>query len=514
MQTSDFLTILGLALAVWAIIPNKERRFILLFFSKLEILFFIASLFFIHYLISFDWIKENWFSTLEIFTIKKGLPSNTWAYITALIIIFYPILKVSFCFFSRSRLKNMISLYESYLKESEIDLLVRYINKYHIEDIKKYLQGVSHQTPREGIDIMLRRRTRTDDENDRLLNSQRILFASWVYEIIIKNELFIRKAANKYPELFAKAFSGIETIEASSREVVNLFIESLFENNNQILIQELKIINNTNSSILEISKDYEIPILYSLFVNTKASYANHVWYPVGELTIKSLKHNTEQKEFLVKKYDSDLELELWNKKIYLSLVYFNYMVRESIYRDSGWHMWLFYFRNFTDLLIDIIPTENNYDENAEYPSFAHKMIYDQFQIMIDWLNLAKDIKTENRVIDTIRCLGDCINSICQSNNSKISAQFKKNQLDLIISTYFEFYLYSDNVSANTTRIWLEKLFVNPKGVDFGVPSRTNEYLIALQDAWDNFDKVPYEDGEENGPINHFREILSDIGINS
>lgn len=33
MQPSDFLTILGLGLAIWSFIPQKERNFILLFVS-------------------------------------------------------------------------------------------------------------------------------------------------------------------------------------------------------------------------------------------------------------------------------------------------------------------------------------------------------------------------------------------------------------------------------------------------------------------------------------------------
>src|ERR1700680_2561360 len=117
MQPSDFITILGLALAIWAIIPSKERRFILLFFSNIEIGLFITALFVIHFSMSFDWIRNNWFPSLSIFTIERGIPSTTWAYIFALTTISYPIIKVSFGYFSPSRLKNLITLYETYLKE-------------------------------------------------------------------------------------------------------------------------------------------------------------------------------------------------------------------------------------------------------------------------------------------------------------------------------------------------------------------------------------------------------------
>lgn len=513
MQTSDFLTILGLALAVWAIIPSKERRFILLFFSRFEIGVFIVLLLFIHYFISFDWLIENWFPCLAVFTIERGIPSNTWSYIIALTTIFYPIIKVSFGYFSSRRLKDMIALYETYLKENEIDLLVGYIKKYHIDDIKEYLQGISHLPQKESIDIILRRRTDKDKTYEKLVEPQRFRFASWVYGHIIQNETFIRKAANKYPELFATAISGMETKEASNQDFVKLYIQCLFETKNQMLVQELKIMNGTNSSVIKRNENIEIPILFSLFAHTKAAAENYVWYPVGEETVKSLKHDESQKEFLIKKNDHDLEAELWNQKIYLAIVYFNYMVRETIYRDSEWHMWLFYFRHYNDLLIEIIPSKNDYDGDSEYPSFAHKMIYEQFSIMTDWLDLAKEQETDHRVIDTVRCLGWCIHSICQADNSKISIRFRRRQFDLILSTYFEFSHYPDNIAATTTRQWLERLFLNPKSVDFGTPVRTNEYLTALQDAWDEFDKVPYQYHEDNGSIQHFvTTVLTPIGL--
>ncbi len=513
MEPSDFLTILGLAIAVWTIIPNKERRFILLFFSNFELIILITALLFIHYLMAFDWLLSNWFPCLSLFTVEKGLPAYAWAYIIALITIAYPILKVNFGYFSSSRINETIALYETFLKESEIDLLTSYIKKYHIDDVRKYLQGMSKLPEKDTIDRLLRRKTEQDRVYDELIRPKRILFASWVYGGIIQNESFVRKAANRYPELFATAFSGMETEEASNEDLVKQYIECLFENKNQLLIQELKVIDGTNSSVLHMSDNYDIPILVSLFVHTKAAAANNIWYPVGEGALKALKYDTDQNDFLIRKYDSALDSELWNQKIYIAIVYFNYMVRETIYRDSGWHMWLFYFNHFTDSLIDIIPSANDYNGNSEHPSFAHKMIYEQFSIMRDWLKLAKEQNTESRVIDTIRCIGRCIHSLCQADELKISVQFRRRQFDLILSIYFDFSWYPDNIAATTARQWLERMFLHPDGVDFGTPVRTQEYLAALQDAWREFDKVPYQGSENNGSIEHFKAtVLSPIGL--
>src|SRR5690606_38742499 len=153
-------------------------------------------------------------------------------------------------------------------------------------------------------------------------------------------------------------------------------------------------------------------------------------------------------------------------------VYFNYMVRETIYRDSGWHMWLFYFRHTIDHIIELIPEVNNYRPESEHSSFAHYIIYEQFDIMLGWIRLAKDQETDNQVIDTIRCLGWCIHSVCQADEQKLSKAFKKRQLDRCVDLYLDYAYYPDNIACSTAREWLTKLFLNPKGVEFGIPEIT------------------------------------------
>jgi hypothetical protein len=57
------------------------------------------------------------------------------------------------------------------------------------------------------------------------------------------------------------------------------------------------------------------------------------------------------------------------------------------------------------------------------------------------------------------------------------------------------------------------LFINPKNVDYGDPSRTNEYVTALQDAWNEFDKVPYQFQKKNVLIKHFvKTVIKPIGL--
>lgn len=515
MQPSDFLTILGLAIAIWSIIPNKERKFILLFFADWELWLFGISWLIVLYLMAFDWLQANWFSWLSVSTAEKGIPANTVGFIVALVAIAYPILKVTFSFFAKQRVNDLIGLYKSLIKENEIDLLVGYIEKYHINDIQVYLKGRSYLVENEEEEFYSRRRSTEEDKAyEKLVKPKRITFAAYVYGNILQNELFIKAAANKYPELFAKAFYGMETKKAANQDAVKLYIEQLFENKNQSLVQELKIVNGSNTSIKDRDEYYDLAILSGLLVHTKAASENNVWYPVGEGAIKSLKYDKEQKAFLEKEYDDDLEPELWSCKVYIAIVYFNYMVRETIYRDSEWHMWLFYFRHFTDHIIENIPEENDYDLDLERPSFNHSLIYDMFNIMFDWIELADKLETDRRVIDTIRCLGYCIDAVSQAPVSKIGLRYKKDRLDTIVEMYCNFAFHHDNPARITARQYLLRLFLNPKWVDHGPNERSDEYVQLMSDVWDDFDRPSFTAHGHHWVLDEFEQnVLKPIGIN-
>ena len=140
-----------------------------------------------------------------------------------------PVFKVIFGFFSKSRLTELVSLYNSLLKDNDIDLLVEYINKYHLNDIKFFLQGLSHLPEKEDMDRLLRRRTETDVAYDKLLKQTRVKFAASIYGHILQSEDFVNKTTSKYPELLATAFGGMETAKASNEDLVKSYIELLFE---------------------------------------------------------------------------------------------------------------------------------------------------------------------------------------------------------------------------------------------------------------------------------------------
>jgi hypothetical protein len=512
MSISDFLTILGLAMAAWAFIANKERRFILLFFSTGELFIGIFFLLFIHFLMAFDWMKDNWFPGFERLTTEKGIPPQIWAYIIALLLIVYVILKVNIGFFSRSKLKNLISLYNTLLDENDIDLLANYVIKYHLKDIHSFLRQYSNIPEKDSIDRILRRKTETDRVYKKIIEKKRMRFAASVYGNIISNEEFIRKASNSYPELFAFVIKGMESTRSSNQDFVKLYLGSLFENRNQKLINELKILNGAHGSIKARCEYVDLPIMEGVMINTKVAADNYVWYPIAEYTMKSMKYDKEQLSFLQKKYDDDLEGELWQQNIYIAIVYFNYMVRETIYRDSGWHMWLFYYHYFVRELINNIPAENDCAD-SEHCSFNHYLIKEIIDNIQDWLELAAEQNTEDRSIDSLRCLGKILLELTATVEQKIAFSLKAELFESVITEYFSLSENQNTENASSIMTYMESMFKNPNNPDWHEVQFPDGYRQILAEAWDRFDKVPYEGVEDNGSIDRFENnILHPLGI--
>jgi hypothetical protein len=220
---------------------------------------------------------------------------------------------------------------------------------------------------------------------------------------------------------------------------------------------------------------------------------------VGESAIQSLKTDVSQSNFLCKPYDFDLEEHFWHQKIYIAIMYFKYMVNETIH-NSGHVIWSPYFNSFTEELINLIPER---DDNTTI-LFAHHLITEQNSIMESWLDLAKELNVEHRIIDTVKCLGKNIISICEADRRKISEQFAKEQIKSIVHYYFALSNRPNNNENAVQRIleWIEKILVNPKNSNDVNPIRESVYQDYLLDVWGNFDKLPYQD---SGLIGRFKE---------
>ncbi len=95
MSVSDWLTIIGIILAIFAIYQSTERTLISLKLFKGERWIIILSLFFTLYLIKFHEISDT-LKFLQIFTVEWGFKSENWALIIFILILTYSAWRILF----------------------------------------------------------------------------------------------------------------------------------------------------------------------------------------------------------------------------------------------------------------------------------------------------------------------------------------------------------------------------------------------------------------------------------
>ncbi|WP_140160491.1 hypothetical protein [Algoriphagus antarcticus] len=499
----------------------------------------------------FDWIEDNWLPSLDFFRIPGGLPANKWAYLIALILIVYPFLKVFYGYFPKSNKDELIEYYQFLLNEKEFDLLIECIQDYHLEYIYSYLKGYSKIREKSNMDIVLKRSTASDEEYSRLIYNKKVGIGALVYNQILKKGSLIRDTSSKYPIVFSKVISGMESRKVADKDFVYNYLEVLIKSLNPELIEELKRLDDSLDSIKERLENIELPIMSALFTYKDSAIQNHPWMPVGEYVIKSLKYDKLQIDFLKRDHDDDLEEETWSYPIRSGVVFFDYMVRESIYNNWGYHMWMFYFRSFIPLLLDVSPKENYPEIGGETPKFSHFFIKDIFHRMFGWIELdielgepsedasgvdessqhfplsehknseslggtdpgGVDQVREFNINHTIRCLGQCFYSIFQASEDQIPRKLKLNLLERMVQFYCDYSLNDTNPACLEAVRVLNQFFLNPKEVDSETLLITPEYCSLLEDVWDSFDKDPFTFHGHNSVLEKFeQEVLIPLGI--
>ncbi|MBN8680042.1 MAG: hypothetical protein J0M29_17565, partial [Chitinophagales bacterium] len=383
--------------------------------------------------------------------------------------------------------------------------LLELIRAHHIEDIPVYLnriKGISvhaepydHQAQKE-----------IDRAFSKAINTPRLTYANNVLFEIIDDEVFINHTVNVDPYFYTKIIQCLNTRRGDYSHMVERYLEILMQNKNYHFFREIK---NT-LELVEGGKyklDEKNEILYSLFSDIKVAEFNYVWRPVANVAIWELQNqNSTESQFLKgANFEEQFDFELSNTKMKTAIHFFDIMIRESIYQKAEWHMWLFYYHRFVEVLIANIP-DNYYDQDDHEPTLNHKLIHDIIENMLDWLDVGVELKINNLSIDICRCIGKCIYEITSSDI--LSDKVKVRPLDRLLKKYFD---YGWNPEAEFQMLELEKTLLMPSDkLKWGDQEENVEkYKHATNLAWRNFDKIPYSAYGGNIAYNKFHPTLLD-----
>lgn len=526
MELADLLELIGIIIAVLALISERKRDFIFLKFNSLQRMLLFVALFFIHFLVAYDWFKKKW-SWLDYFEFYGFPTSGTWAYFLTISTLTWAAWKIYRGKFPSANVPAVLSYYENLLQKNDFIYLSDLIEKYHSPDIIKYLEQykaieghnqkssikfknkvlqfyknlksktrsflklkllnnttvVAEAASQSGIDPLINlenfgeifKRNRKMFERYAQLKGKNM--NSFYYHKIINNDSFIDNLTPINPYFFTSIITQLNTLEISNEGFVNRYLKTLITTQNSSFIREIRDTEElTAKNSFIIRKD--TPILYALFNDINVARFNQVWRSIGNAALLEIKEEAKKSFSSLREEDIEHEKEtLWQYQIYIAICYFDIMVREAIVTSLGHNMFLNYYVYFTEAIIE------NIKENPEIISRNHDILTEIIRNQGEWIRCVEKTKDTLLLDDITNCLAECCYELAISDT--LTDNFKIQLITEAIQYMIEVnnQPISDEIFSSSV-----KALKNPFSYYFKTRTKNSrEYLRVLQAVYGNRD---------------------------
>lgn len=256
-----------------------------------------------------------------------------------------------------------------------------------------------------------------------------------------------------------RPYLGLDIIKLSKNsfersDFVDLFVKELLRDPHSVLFREIE--NNQTSW----GERYEIlpsnQLLRFFLSDVNVAKELGIYKPVGDFVIAYLDGwtRTPQDDPYNRPYDNDFEQTgIWRSPLFLCIRFFDIMVREALFQNMFWHMWLYYMPLICE------PVVRNYrlddplvDENFEFPTRYAYVLYQMFSSLRGWILAILDIppdqtnvvlKSTSPAFDengnipkcSIKALARCLYTVLESNN--IGDRTKRSLANMVFDIYFD-----------------------------------------------------------------------------
>lgn len=281
----------------------------------------------------------------------------------------------------------------------------------------------------------------------------------------------------------------------------NIYISSLLDDPSSILYEEIR--NNQN---LSSGHRYRIPtsnkLLHYLFTDITVAERLAAWKPVGESVLLELdilgqdRANDSYNRILG---DFDVSSK-WQSKLFVAVRFFDIMVSEAFHQGIPYHMWLYYFPFFTEKIIRNYTLQNPLlDCYAEWPTRYSYLLYEMVSTLRHWIQGVSDIPTdsslailpspdaplESKNIPLSSCiaLGQCLRFVLGSE--AVDNRFKQYLLNIIFRLYFDLRKHNETLGY--------AVFLRTALRRGGPYEQQNDeaYRAYLITAFQRHDQIPY-----------------------
>lgn len=529
MNLDSLITVAGLFVAVYAIVPRVRRLETSLRFGKFGWMVLLISFISILYL--------QFYQTFRAFGLTPELNLSRWSITTsnasfiillsmAIVLYIYinikglsrsNVTKFREFVFELSREKKyseLFSLIERNIKQVECI----YDGNYLLTNLRKYFNNNSNEhllLLSFGNDKNKENNPKKSAFKEKLTSPKKkiykllvVILPSYDNEKDVAKEIVHEVLLNRNT---VKAIADIRPYFAlqllardfyENNEFIDTYLRYLAEDTTSILYHEIR--NNQNTSYHD---GYALPkrnkLLNYLFEDCKIAEKYGPYKPIGEFVISYLDglYSNSSPDPYNEPMGDFQEDGQWESKLLVGIRFFDIMITSALYQNIKWHMWLYYFPHFVERIVrNLNPNEKLVDPYDEWPTKYHYALYEITSCLCKWVSSVDHISLdqENVVLEgtsanhengnipksSMLALGQVTKQIILSN--MVSDRFKQYIMDIVYRRYF------DLRKVTKTKPYAEALLNAVRCGGFRMIDAPVEYSQILLDTFEGFDRVPYE----------------------
>lgn len=520
MTINDTIVLMTLIIALIAIINEKNRAYLLLKFTKVDVLLFSMSFVLINYFVFYqDFEHKGWVIRSLYFEGFGFHHPRHYAYVITLSSLIYLFYKIYGSFYANSKLDQVNTFYNKQIENQEVSFLTDLIERYHRKDIVRWVSkgsGVS-ESPEPFLELYEQEKWNVHLENWFANQIASRIPVSWynrrnyaynVLFFIVDSPGFISYAANLRPYFFPEIYRHFTGAKRNRYpdDLINSYFKELLGNKNYWLKKELKESENFDGGQPEKFHE-DNSILSGLMKDLTVAAQSKVWRAFGEAAVNELQ------EELLRGPNSQLyseyftEYQLWEFRTQFSVQFFKMLIGEAISKlHTGEHFWLYYYDRIVVLILKA--WEQNPPAADLSKSIGYKFIDNIYSNLLQWLDLANAKVDTALYYDIIRCIGNVLKIV---NDSGAYPQVDKTEMvDRLMTTYCNL---QENDETDRLRTELENVLLRPNML----VNPGDSYYGIVAAAWVQFDKIPHRI-QNFADLAYFgrlkRTVIGPLGLNT
>lgn len=375
MSFQSLYTILGIALAAWALMGSEDRNMILVRVKRLDVVVVCVLVVFLHWQAFANAIP----GPKQLQVIPRGFGEEWLGYavitLTA-VFLFLRHRKVSEKTWSTEKLWNYL---QQLFQEGSYGRLSRWL--IQVSPIV------------ESLDAKQKKGVQISKWDERLLG---------IFGEAITQPDVARLVSNQSPDIPLKIIEG--QLPGSSR-FQDLYAENAVRSPFGQVSRECWRLQ-ANYEFKPDSQD-ESPVLSYFFENANVANDTEIYRSVGEAVLDCIEQNYRYRPGHGGGSTFDFhknEGELARNPVSIGCVFFRFMLQEAIAQKIEWHMWVFYLKEWAKPLIRAIEQEPEYDLEKEWATVYHYelwLIIDSLQDMLRPVTMLSPAELDGIVFEAV-----------------------------------------------------------------------------------------------------------------